>query len=899
MGRYRQHVAEHEACDPAGPYLLAARESRKQSMQQRREAALDKRSKAAVFAGGDCDVNSCTQENLDRLAAENDGDLDTAVSICLRRMPPGSQLLFRGLGKEERSVVHAVAHRLGLNKVSGADKTPGARQGERLIRVTTTQAEAELGDANVETIAPVTQRPLDLPLGATCPSGDVQPVEKRSRWRRRDAVGKSTASDISETAKVEKTPVYQAFAPPPRPSAALAAGAEAEGIDVAGTQEFPIVRPEGGVCIVWLRDDLRLHDNPALLHAVRGGYSSVVLLYIRDEEEQNDYPLRGAAAFWKHESLRAFQQSVAATGGRLTLRRGDAARELLDTIAVAGGSQRRRVVAFNRRHEPCLHARDQDVIQRLERAGVEVQSCMANVLYEPWDVQPIERWQKWRTRVRAEEAAARGLPADSRAARGEQKDLEHISGFGSYRFFHHALEDIGPPARPVATVKRLPPCAKVASLDLEALGYGNTAGGGFTSALRQCRLGSERRSALAASDCGIESGVPSPSTAGVQGDWAAGIRSWWKVGEQVALQRLEVFLERILAGGDFEGRERLLADSGNTSELSPHVRFGELSPRTVYWAAKRHSEKSTKTFYQQDNGRGARRSRNRAAPEHEARANSTFLRRFVWRDLAYWFLWEFPTMPSLSIRTQYETQRWAGTRRQLQRWKAGQTGFPLVDAAMRQLWTVGWMPNYMRHIVAQTLIEYLDLSWKEGLQWFDWTLVDSDVAINSFMWQNGGHSGPDHWEFVLHPVHAAKSCDPQGNYVRKWLPCLADLPREFIHRPWDAPLRLLKTPSLQGYPQRVVPDLDAARRAHTKNVLEVRQRHPEMVSRTGHEWMKLPGRGNLLAKLVTRDEFRAETQDFLLYQSLGRVGGNAHRSQRCDDNRRAIQDAERRHEKTS
>ncbi|CAE7216268.1 CRY2, partial [Symbiodinium pilosum] len=92
---------------------------------------------------------------------------------------------------------------------------------------------------------------------------------------------------------------------------------------------------------------------------------------------------------------------------------------------------------------------------------------------------------------------------------------------------------------------------------------------------------------------------------------------------------------------------------------------------------------------------------------------------------------------------------------------------------MRQLWAVGWMPNYLRHVVAQTLIEYLDLSWKHGLEWFDWTLVDIDVAINSFMWQNGGHSGPDHWEFVLHPVNAAKSCDPEGHYVRRWLPFLA------------------------------------------------------------------------------------------------------------------------------
>jgi len=314
-----------------------------------------------------------------------------------------------------------------------------------------------------------------------------------------------------------------------------------------------------------------------------------------------------------------------------------------------------------------------------------------------------------------------------------------------------------------------------------------------------------------------------------------------------------------LAPGDFEGRKRLLASHKNTSELSPYIRFGELSVRTVYWSAQRCNERTDEHIFQT---RGGQR-------QHKARANATFLRRFVWRDLSYWFLWEFPFLPKKSLRPQYETQVWTGTRRQLQQWKAGKTGFPLVDAAMRQLWAVGWMPNYLRHVVAQSLVEYLDLNWKEGLAWFDWTLVDADAAINSFMWQNCGHSGPDHWEFVMHPVHAAKSCDPDGAYVRRWLPCLAQLPDEFIHRPWDAPARL--RPPLQS---RAIIDLAAARKKHAEAVLEVRKWHPEMVARGGHEWLKLPGRGGLLAKVVTRDEFRADTTDFLFVQTPAAAAGN-------------------------
>eukprot|EP00928_Gymnodinium_smaydae_P065329 TRINITY_DN48493_c0_g1_i1.p1 TRINITY_DN48493_c0_g1~~TRINITY_DN48493_c0_g1_i1.p1 ORF type:complete len:391 (+),score=37.23 TRINITY_DN48493_c0_g1_i1:726-1898(+) len=345
--------------------------------------------------------------------------------------------------------------------------------------------------------------------------------------------------------------------------------------------------------------------------------------------------------------------------------------------------------------------------------------------------------------------------------------------------------------------------------------------------------------------------------------------------------RLDAFLNDVLAKGDFEGRKRLRCDQQNTSELSPYIRFGELSARTVYWAAKQRKERTDQKLFA-DTGYEyvGRHGRNfKGNPNEPAKANSTFLRRFVWRDLSYWFLWEFPTLPNTSLRPQYEKQVWSGTAAQLRRWQKGTTGFPLVDAAMRQLWAVGWMPNYLRHVVAQTLIEYLDLSWKHGLKWFDYTLIDMDVAINSFMWQNGGHSGPDHWEFVLHPVHAAKSCDPEGNYVRRWLPFLADCPTEFIHRPWDLPARIFRLPTPGIYPDKaLVSDLDEARRAHFRKVLDVRRQHPEMISRTGHEWLKLPGRGGLLAKCVTRQEFRAETEDFLLYQApqrrpLGRSVG--------------------------
>ena len=103
----------------------------------------------------------------------------------------------------------------------------------------------------------------------------------------------------------------------------------------------------------------------------------------------------------------------------------------------------------------------------------------------------------------------------------------------------------------------------------------------------------------------------------------------------------------------------------------------------------------------------------------------------------------------------------------LRAWQFGQTGYPLVDAGMRELWATGYLPNYVRHVVAGFLIEYLNVDWRHGQLWFHDTLVDADVAIQGFMWQNGGHSGMDQWNFVMHPVYAAKSADPDGEYVRR------------------------------------------------------------------------------------------------------------------------------------
>jgi len=202
------------------------------------------------------------------------------------------------------------------------------------------------------------------------------------------------------------------------------------------------------------------------------------------------------------------------------------------------------------------------------------------------------------------------------------------------------------------------------------------------------------------------------------------------------------------------------------------------------------------------------------------------------------------------------------------------TGFPLVDAAMRQLWAIGWMNNYMRHVVASFLMSYLRFSWVEGFKWFQDTLVDADVAINAMMWQNGGFSGLDQWNFVMHPVNAAATCDPKGDFVRKWVPELAGLPDKFIHQPWKCPPVILRRNRVElgvNYPNKCIANLDAERERSLADVVDVRRLHGKgfIDQHHGYDLAPIPvnllglksdrSRKELLVPLITRKEFIFKT----------------------------------------
>jgi deoxyribodipyrimidine photo-lyase len=238
-----------------------------------------------------------------------------------------------------------------------------------------------------------------------------------------------------------------------------------------------------------------------------------------------------------------------------------------------------------------------------------------------------------------------------------------------------------------------------------------------------------------------------------QPDWAAGLRSTWTPGERGAQQRLRQFVTGALA--DYRVSRDIPAANA-TSMLSPHVHFGEISPAQLW---------------------------------HAAQGDDTFIRELLWREFAMHLLWHHPNLPQEPLKPEFAAMPWRSDPSALRAWQRGRTGIPIVDAGMRQLWQIGWMHNRVRMIAASFLVKHLLLPWQEGAAWFWDTLVDADLANNSMGWQWVAGSGADAapWFRVFNPVLQGGKFDPDGAYVRRFVPELARLPADHIHAPWHAP----------------------------------------------------------------------------------------------------------------
>ncbi len=449
--------------------------------------------------------------------------------------------------------------------------------------------------------------------------------------------------------------------------------------------------------LLWLRQDLRLADNPAL-EACEG---PVIPVYILDETE-GVRPLGGASLWWLDKSLAALDADLEARGSRLILRRGKAAEVLAELVEETGAT----AVHWNRLYEAGAIARDTAIKAELTRAGVKCLSFNAGLLNEPWQVQtgtggPYKVYTPY-----------------WRAARQRLGDV----------VLHRAPTELKTP-------------------------------GAWPKSDRLI-------------DWGLHPRRP---------DWSRGFD--WTPGEAGAAEALQDFL-----GGPVRdyAADRDRPDRPGTSRLSPHMHFGEIGPRQVWRAA------------QDAAARGAAESQ-----------VDKFLAELGWREFNHHLAFHWPDLATRNFKPEWDEFAWQSDDKAFEAWTMGQTGFPIVDAGMRELWTTGFMHNRVRMIVASFLIKDLLIDWRRGEQWFWDCLVDADLAQNAANWQWVAGSGADAspWFRIFNPMTQGEKFDPDGAYVRQWVPELRNLPARVIQAPWTAVSQVLDAANVKlgrNYPKPIV-----------------------------------------------------------------------------------------------
>lgn len=275
-------------------------------------------------------------------------------------------------------------------------------------------------------------------------------------------------------------------------------------------------------------------------------------------------------------------------------------------------------------------------------------------------------------------------------------------------------------------------------------------------------------------------------------DWSTGF-SVWTPGEAGALARLDAFVSGPLGGYD---ERRDLPGTDGTSGLSPHLHWGEISPARVWRAAVSAAEYG----------------------DARDRAVEKFLAELGWREFSHHLLAIEPELKTRNFRPEFDRFPWRTDAEALHRWRRGETGYPIVDAGMRQLWSTGWMHNRVRMIVASFLVKHLLIDWRQGEAWFWDTLVDADEAANSASWQWVAGSGADAAPYfrIFNPVTQGETFDPDGRYVRRWAPELGAMPADRIHCPWAASPIVLRSAGVElgaTYPAPIVDHGFARKRA--------------------------------------------------------------------------------------
>ena len=251
-----------------------------------------------------------------------------------------------------------------------------------------------------------------------------------------------------------------------------------------------------------------------------------------------------------------------------------------------------------------------------------------------------------------------------------------------------------------------------------------------------------------------------------ENQWYRKFDQYWEVTEAAAQKRLDAFLDQPVENYN-EARD--IPGEVGTSSLSPYLHWGLIGPRQVMHALK---------------------------AKHDLRETGpmVYAKEIYWREFAYNVLYHFPKTPDAPLHEKYSDFPWEPDTEVLKRWQHGQTGYPIVDAGMRQLYATGWMHSRVRMVVSSLLVKHLLQDWREGARWFWDTLVDADLASNTLGWQWSAGCGADAAPYfrVFNPIIQGQKFDPEGDYVRKWVPEIAKIPNKYIHEPWETPIGILE-----------------------------------------------------------------------------------------------------------
>lgn len=459
--------------------------------------------------------------------------------------------------------------------------------------------------------------------------------------------------------------------------------------------------------IVLFRDDLRLHDHPALWHAAQNGH--VLAAYIAPAIGQKP----SAENAWRHYALADLQASLQNKNCQLIIRQGNVIEETLRLVEESGCD----AVYWHNRYNTEQQQEDTELKIALTAKGIQTQSFEGTLLLPPQQV-----------------------------LNGKKTIYKVFTPFWK----RYKEETIPAPYPEPETIES---CGELRSDNLHDLRLLDSI------------------------------------------DWHGPMLKHWQVGEQAAIGQWQAFREELIY--DYSVNRDFPAKA-NISMLSPHLACGSISARAL-WASGQymiHTQTDAKKIAEIE----------------------SFLRQLVWREFSYYQLYHNPNIATEPLRKEFLAFPWENNEQDFTAWKLGQTGYPLVDAGMRELWTTGFMHNRVRMVTASFLVKHLLTHWTKGYEWFKKTLVDFNMANNAMGWQWVAGSGVDAAPYfrVFNPTLQSEKFDELGEYIRKWVPELQYLPNNYIHEPWKAPSSILSKANIelgQTYPLPIIDHQFARQRA--------------------------------------------------------------------------------------